>query len=337
MSSKRNSDGNDSERNKRSKISKLEPAPNINSLDELVKLAASFKLYKNIDSVALYTIYPDIAKLNAMVGMDKLKQTVFYQILYYLQGMHKKNQNDEYIHTVIIGPPGSGKTTVAHHIANIYKNLGILSKSGDVKLVHRDDFIAGYVGQTAIKTKKLLNSSLGGVLFIDEAYSLGGVKEDSDSFVKEAMDTLVSFLSEHKNDFCCIIAGYEEDIKKYFFSMNKGLARRFPWVHKIDESSPENLAEIFFLMIKSINWSTDVKMKTLVDLFSRNKDHFKHGGGDVETFIGKSKIVHSKRVFNQPQSQKFILTIQDLHNAIAMIKENKLDEPDTKNLGFMYT
>lgn len=322
---------------KKSRLANLEPAPYINSLDELVKLASSFKLYKNIDSIALYTIYPDIAKLNAMVGMDKLKQTIFYQILYYLQGMHTKNKNDEYIHTVIIGPPGSGKTTVAHIVANIYKNLGILSGDGEVKLAHRDDFVAGYLGQTAIKTKKLLTSALGGVLFIDEAYSLGSNKEEPDAYSKEAIDTLVSFLSEHKNDFCCIIAGYEEDIKKHFFSVNKGLARRFPWVHRIEEASPEDLTEIFYLMLNNINWATDVKKKKIVDLLSRNMDLFKNGGGDIETFIGKSKIVHSKRVFNEPGSEKFVITIEDLNNAITLIKENKLEEDDKKHLGFMYS
>lgn len=336
MSEKRPNDDT-TKHNKKSKLSTLEPAPNVNSLDDLVKIAASFKLYKNIDSVALYTIYPDIANLNAMVGMDKLKQTIFYQILYYLQGMHTKNKNDEYIHTVIIGPPGSGKTTVAHHIANIYKNLGILSNSGEVILAHRDDFVAGYLGQTAIKTKKLLTSALGGVLFIDEAYSLGSVKEDADSYTKEAVDTLVSFLSEHKNDFCCIIAGYEQDIKKQFFSVNKGLERRFPWVHRIDEASPENLADIFYLMIKKINWSTIVKKRKVIDIITRSKDLFKNGGGDVETFLGKCKIVHSKRVFNLSQSEKFILTVDDLENAILLIKENKLDEDDRKHLDFMYT
>ena len=144
MSEKR-SNNEPNRSNKKSKLSNLEPAPNVNSLDDLVKLAASFKLYKNIDSIALYTIYADIANLNAMVGMEKLKQTIFYQILYYLQGMHTKNKNDEYIHTVIIGPPGSGKTTVAHHIANIYKNLGILSNTGEVILAHRDEIGRAHV------------------------------------------------------------------------------------------------------------------------------------------------------------------------------------------------
>ena len=86
--------------------------------------------------------------------------------------MHKKNKEEEYLHTMIYGPPGCGKTTVAKIIGKIYQGLGILSRKGTFKIAYRDDFIAGYLGQTAIKTQKLLKSSIGGVLFIDEVYAL---------------------------------------------------------------------------------------------------------------------------------------------------------------------
>ena len=95
--------------------------------------------------------------------------------------------------------------------------MGILSKNGPFRIAHRDDFIAGYLGQTAIKTTKLLNSCLGGVLFIDEVYALGSGQEDKDSFSKEAIDTITGFLSDHKNDCCVIIAGYEKEIEDCFF------------------------------------------------------------------------------------------------------------------------
>ena len=167
--------------------------------------------------------------------------------------MHKKGQN-EYLHTVITGPPGTGKTSVAEIIGNIYKNMGVLSSKGSFTLAKREDFIAPYLGQTAIKTRVLLESCVGGVLFIDEAYALGPGQKDKDSFSKEAIDTLNAFLSEHKNDFCCIIAGYEEDIEKCFFRINKGLERRFQWVHRIDKYSDLELAKIMFKMINEVEW-----------------------------------------------------------------------------------
>ena len=113
----------------------------------------------------------------------------------------------DFMHTVIYGPPGSGKTEVAKIIGRIFSNLGILNKK-IFKKVSRNDLVAGYLGQTAIKTKDMIKASLGGVLFIDEAYSLGN-SEKRDSFAKECVDTLCEALSEHKHNWMVIIAGYE--------------------------------------------------------------------------------------------------------------------------------
>ena len=136
-------------------------------------------------------------------------------------------------------------TSVARIIGCIYKAMGILSDSGPFKIAYRDDFIAGYLGQTALKTRKLLKSCIGGILFVDEVYSLGPGKEDRDCFSKEALETLTAFLSEHKNDFCFIGAGYEDDIKRCFFGGNKGLESRFQWIHKIDEYNADHLCKIW--------------------------------------------------------------------------------------------
>ena len=109
-------------------------------------------------------------------------------------------------------------TTLAQIVGELYSNLDILSGDNIFKKVTRDDFVAGYVGQTAIKTKSLLNSCKGGVLFIDEIYSFGSQYKESDSFSKEAIDTLNEYLSANKDDFCCIVAGYEKEVKECFFS-----------------------------------------------------------------------------------------------------------------------
>ena len=224
---------------------KLEKSPPITCIFDLIKIGHSIKLYKNINSIMLWRINPYLEELNSLIGMKMLKESIYCQILYYLQGLHTRNKTHEYLHTMLYGTPGSGKTTVAKIIAKIYQGLNVLSKNSSFKIAHRNDFIAGYLGQTAIKTQKLLNSCVGGVLFIDEVYSLAPKNNDKDSFSKEAIDTLTSFLSEHKHDFCCIAAGYEYDIETCFFSMNKGLKRRFPWVHKIDKYSSLELAKIF--------------------------------------------------------------------------------------------
>ena len=317
----------------------LENTPPVNSIKELIAVAKTLKFYKNINVIMLWDILPYLEELESMVGMNSLKESVFFQIIYYLQGMHYRNRNEEYLHTIILGNPGCGKTQVAKILGKIYQNMGILSKNGNFKIGYRDNLVGEYLGQTAVKTRKFLESCIGGVVFIDEVYSLGPGQKDKDSFSKEAIDTLCSFLSDHKNDFCCIIAGYEEDVKKCFLSVNKGLERRFPWVHKIEVYSDENLSDIFTKMVKNFKWqlSTNVDKKYLTEFFKENKDYFKNTGGDIETFLSKCKLIHSKRVFCLDKEFKFILTKEDIEESMKMVKNYKLYKEEKKSNMFMYT
>jgi hypothetical protein len=227
-----------------------------------------------------------------------------------------------------------GDFTVTHNteaakiIGKLYQTMGILAPEGVFKIAYRDDLVAEYVGQTAVKTRKLLESCLGGILFIDEVYSLGSGNKEKDTFSKEALDTLTGFLSEHKNDFCCIAAGYEEDIRRCFFESNKGLERRFPWVHRIDTYTEDELADITLKMIEDMKWEISLEKSDIVDVIKKNKEVFKFAGGDLETFLSKAKMAHAKRVFSLNKTEKFKFTKEDLENAIAMIKSNKKKPED---------
>jgi SpoVK/Ycf46/Vps4 family AAA+-type ATPase len=301
----------------------LETAPEVFDIPSLIEIAQRRVRYLNLDAETLWKILPELTKLNNMIGMKDLKMTLFYQIVYYLQNMHMKG-NNEYLHAVITGPPGTGKTSVAEIIGNIYKNMGILSANAKFTLAKREDFIAPYLGQTAIKTRLLLEQCVGGVLFIDEAYALGPGQKDKDSFSKEAIDTLNAFLSEHKNDFCCIIAGYEEDIERCFFQVNKGLERRFQWVHRIDEYSSFELALIMEKMIENIKWEINMTTKEISAFVDTNKKYFKNFGGDIETFLSKCKMAHARRVFSLEDQHRFVLVTEDLDGAKKLLEHNQL-------------
>jgi hypothetical protein len=217
-------------------------------------------------------------------------------------------------------------TTVARIIGKLYQAMGVLSPRGTFRIATRDDFVAGYLGQTAERTKKLLNSCIGGVLFIDEVYALGPGVEDKDSFSKEAIDTITGFLSEHAHDFCCIVAGYSQEVRKCFFAVNPGLKSRFPWVHEIEDYTPDELTEMIIKMIHDIKWEVNAKPSEITALIVTNKHIFEDAGRDVLTLISKCKMVHAKRVISLSPEEKFILTIEDLKSGIELAGKHRTSE-----------
>jgi len=226
----------------------------------------------------------------------------------------------DFMHTVIYGPPGTGKTEVAKLIGTIYSKIGILDK-GTFKKVTRSDLIAGYLGQTALKTRDVIKESLGGVLFIDEAYSLGNI-EKRDSFSKECIDTLCESLSDYKSNLMVIIAGYEKDLKECFFNYNQGLDSRFTWRFKIDDYEARDLYNIFLKKVKDNGWFVHENSKITVDWFHKHKDYFLFFGRDIETLLAKTKIVHSKRVFCKSEDEKKKLILIDLEKGFELFIKN---------------
>ena len=154
--------------------------------------------------------------------MNSLKDNIVDQVIYYMQNFHTLGKcNGDFMHTVIYGPPGTGKTEIAKIMGKIFSKLDVLKK-GSFKKVTRTDLIAGYLGQTAMKTRDVVRDAMGGVLFIDEAYALGNA-EKRDSFAKECIDTLCEALSDYKDSIMVIIAGYEKELKECFFNYNQGI------------------------------------------------------------------------------------------------------------------
>lgn len=266
--------------------------PAINNVSDLISVADQIKLLKQIK--------PELEQLNSMVGMQTIKSTIVNQILYYLQNMHIGG--NDYRHIVITGPPGTGKTEIAKLMGAIFSKLcdQKLLSQGDQKLpsqgdpifkkATRSDLIAGYVGQTAIKTKALIEKCLNGVLFIDEAYSFG-----DDTFSKECADTLCESLSSYKDNLTVIIAGYEDQLNQQFFALNPGLESRFSWRYSISGYNASELHAIFALKVQNQGWKLE---QCCVPWFQKHCKEFTGYGRDMDTLLFKVKVAHSRRVFS---------------------------------------
>lgn len=289
----------------------------------------------NIDLISLHKILPSLKKLNNMIGMEMLKENIVDQLLYYIQDLHiNKNTTTDFMHTVLYGPPGTGKTEIAQIIGEIFSNLGILRKKVFKKVI-RSDLIAGYLGQTALKTKEVINSCLGGVLFIDEAYALGS-HDKKDSYSKECLDILCEALSAHKEDLMVIIAGYEDQLQECFFNTNQGLDSRFCWRFYTDKYSVKELMQIFMKKVNEIGWNIDPGSLEN-SKFDENIDNFTSYGRDMELLLSKVKICHSRRVFTLPIAEKTKISLKDIDNGIAMFLKHKGKQDNFKNFQTMYT
>ena len=297
---------------------------NIDTIKDFLDLCEKYPLKQdikyNIDMKAIHSIKVPLTSLNNMIGMNTLKKSIVNQIIFFIQDLHKSREHNDFMHTVVCGPPGTGKTEVAKIMGNIFSKLGILSKN-KFKKVTRADMIAGYLGQTAIKTKEVVESALGGVLFIDEAYSLGN-SEKRDSFAKECIDTLCECLSDHKDNLMVIIAGYEDELDNCFFNYNQGLNSRFTWRFKIDDYTPNELKQIFEKKVIDIGWELDKETEIPVSWFKKNSSYFTFYGRDMETLLAKTKVAHGKRVFCKKKEIKRKLTLQDLENGFKLYLEN---------------
>lgn len=315
---------------KKQKIYKIIDIQIVN-LSDLINIINTYKYDENyeynINLKALHDIKEDLHQLNNMIGMEDLKKSILSQLLYFLQELHI-DSIDDYKHTVIYGPPGTGKTEIAHILGQIYSKIGIL-KNNIFKKVCRSDLIAGYLGQTAIKTRKVIDECLGGVLFIDEAYALGS--DGNDSFSKECLDTLCNALSENKNDLMVIIAGYDQDLEKYFFDLNQGLNSRFIWRFKTDAYSSIELFQILNKKINNSKWKIDCELKT--NWFDDKIKYFTSYGRDIEALFFKIKIAHSFRIYGKDKSFRKIITIEDLNNGFNIF----IDNPKIKNKSPSYS
>ena len=193
-------------------------------------------------------------KLDGLVGLASVKREI-ENLASYLTLQVKRGETNTFQgkHYVFTGNPGTGKTTVARIMADVFRTLGIVSR-GQLVEADRSKLVAGYAGQTAIKTNQLIDTAMGGVLFIDEAYTLKS--NDQDSFGAEAIDTLLKRLEDDRGKFICIVAGYTDQMHD-FIDSNPGLKSRFTQTIHFDDYTPDELTQIFLNLAKGKNFTVD--------------------------------------------------------------------------------
>ncbi len=250
-----------------------------------------------------------------------------------IQNMESLNKDTnslkEMYHMVITGSPGSGKTEVAKILAKLYYTLGI-TKKDKFTLAKRSDLIGKYLGHTAKMTQDVFNRAKGGILFIDEAYSLGN-PEGRDSFSKECIDTINQNLTENK-DTVVFIAGYKEQLEESFFAYNPGLHRRFKFRLEVDKYNAEELRLIYLKKIKDSKWNiynNDTEKEIPLTLFEKHREIFKFNGGDMENLWHLTKIAHARRIFGKSRDLVKKINVDDIKKAIELYMEN--DEVKKRN------
>jgi SpoVK/Ycf46/Vps4 family AAA+-type ATPase len=271
---------------------------NLNSIEDIINLKKhpkKFDFISNIKFNKLYNIIPSLEELTNIIGMNNVKDKIFRSICYFLHSIHMDGQTNpnEMNHIMIMGPPGVGKTTVAQIMGKIYLQLGFLENDNFITAT-RSDLVAKYLGQTADKTQKVIDSALGGVLFIDEVYSLGS-KEGRDSFAKECIDTINLNMSRIDRPWLLIVGGYKEDIEESFLAHNKGLERRFTIKLEIKGYDEKELFDILMSFIKKEKWDIEENAITIKDI-KDNIDRFKYFGGDMRKLFQLAKENYCVRI-----------------------------------------
>ena len=244
-----------------------------------------------------------LKKLDGLVGLGGVKKEIS-NLTAFLNLQIRRGETNTFQgkHYVFTGNPGTGKTTVARIMADIFKTLGVVSR-GQLVEADRAKLVAGYSGQTAIKTNQLVDQALGGVLFIDEAYTLKS--SDGDTFGAEAIDTLLKRLEDDRGKFICIVAGYTDQMHD-FIDTNPGLKSRFTQTIHFDDYTPDELTEIFLHLAEGKNFTVDEDTHAAIhrqfeQLYLRRDKNF-----------GNAR--EARRIFNEAverQSQRLVKLMGD--------------------------
>lgn len=273
-----------------------------------------------------------LQKLDALVGLDAIKQSVhdFVRLCQFQQEASALGFDDptQMIagHTVLTGNPGTGKTTVAHILAKLYQQLGLLEK-GHVVQVNREQLVASFVGQTAPKTQQKIDEAMGGILFIDEAYALTN-RHTANDFGPEAIEVLLEAMEVHRGQFVVIVAGYPEEMKT-FLKSNPGFESRFSQFYHFDDYTPEDMLTIatqqFTAQKRVLTHDASAQlMKEFIKLW-RKKDRFFANARTVRQYV--QSILNAQKLrcmtIDRTEWSTALLTTIELEDVETIIERPK--------------
>ena len=266
--------------------------------------------------------------LNALIGLKDIKEQI-NKILNYIK-LNKERGQMPSLHMCFTGNPGTGKTSIARVIGKIFEEENILSGSGDFVEIHGRDLVAKYVGWTAQKVHETVEKAIGGVLFIDEAYSL--VSNTRGGFEDEAITTLIKEMEDHRNEICIILAGYTEEMKN-LIDLNPGFESRIQFTINFPDYSTEELLEIFIGLCQKEKYKLSKNCKEiLANNFNKAKDEKNFGNGRyVRNLFEKVKFEQADRIIQSNSNSINSITKKDIENAINLISHK---EKEKRIIGF---
>ena len=278
-----------------------------------------------------------LSQLHDLVGLSEIKQEVdeMVKLVRYYKDIGRDIRKAFSLHTVFKGNPGTGKTTVARIIVQLYKALGILER-GHLVECDRKSLVAGFVGQTAIKTAELVQKAMGGGLFIDEAYSL--VKDANSDFGKEAIETLLKLMEDHRGEFMVVVAGYPAEMHS-FLEANPGLMSRFDKVFDFKDYSAEELLLIAKMMLDKEELKLDEEaekhMKRYVNSLIDNKHKYFGNARTIRKIVNEAIKKQNLRMADIPNQDRDWMLIHTIHrNDVEGFSLMENDKQKRRGIGF---